>query len=84
MRYGYKVLVDEYMFYMPIGISNRKTPKTWQNIPYFHQFDKLEGIPIITLNIYFYRKIGAINNMCFSFSPLLSIYTSIYIICKEC
>jgi 15-cis-phytoene desaturase len=58
-------------------------PKKWQNMPYFRQFDELEGIPVINLHMWFDRKLKAVDHLCFSRSPLLSVYADMSVTCKE-
>lgn len=83
MRSGEKVVADEYISAMPVDIMKRMTPKRWQNMPYFRQFDELEGIPVINLHMWFDRKLKAVDHLCFSRSPLLSVYADMSVTCKE-
>jgi len=83
MRSGEKVEADEYISAMPVDIMKRMTPKSWQNMPYFRQFDELEGIPVINLHMWFDRKLKAVDHLCFSRSPLLSVYADMSVTCKE-
>jgi len=83
MRSGEKVTADEYVSAMPVDIMKRMTPKTWQTMPYFRQFDELEGIPVINLHMWFDRKLKAVDHLCFSRSPLLSVYADMSVTCKE-
>ena len=52
-------------------------------MPYFRQFDELEGIPVINLHMWFDRKLDCIDHLCFSRSPLLSVYADMSTTCKE-
>lgn len=83
MRSGEKVVADEYVSAMPVDIIKRMIPKRWQNMPYFRQFDELEGIPVINLHMWFDRKLKAVDHLCFSRSPLLSVYADMSVTCKE-
>merc|ERR1712179_123751 len=83
MRNGKKVVADEYVSAMPVDIVKRMIPKDWQNMPYFRQFDELEGIPVINLHMWFDRKLKAVDHLCFSRSPLLSVYADMSVTCKE-
>eukprot|EP00522_Entomoneis_paludosa_P002971 CAMPEP_0172471506 /NCGR_PEP_ID=MMETSP1065-20121228/67852_1 /TAXON_ID=265537 /ORGANISM="Amphiprora paludosa, Strain CCMP125" /LENGTH=611 /DNA_ID=CAMNT_0013229609 /DNA_START=66 /DNA_END=1901 /DNA_ORIENTATION=+ len=83
MRNGKKVVADEYVSAMPVDIVKRMIPKNWQNMPYFRQFDELEGIPVINLHMWFDRKLKAVDHLCFSRSPLLSVYADMSVTCKE-
>jgi 15-cis-phytoene desaturase len=83
LRSGEKIVADEYVSAMPVDIVKRMTPKNWQNMPYFRQFDELEGIPVINLHMWFDRKLKAVDHLCFSRSPLLSVYADMSVTCKE-
>jgi len=52
-------------------------------MPYFRQFDELEGIPVINLHMWFDSKLDGIDHLCFSRSPLLSVYADMSRSCKE-
>lgn len=83
MRSGEKIVADEYVSAMPVDIVKRMIPEKWQNMPYFRQFDELEGIPVINLHMWFDRKLKAVDHLCFSRSPLLSVYADMSVTCKE-
>jgi len=83
LRSGEKVTADEYISAMPVDIMKRMTPKKWQNMAYFRQFDELEGIPVINLHLWFDRKLKAVDHLCFSRSPLLSVYADMSVTCRE-
>mmetsp|Transcript_25407 Transcript_25407/g.36163 ORF Transcript_25407/g.36163 Transcript_25407/m.36163 type:complete len:614 (-) Transcript_25407:133-1974(-) len=83
MRSGEKVVADEYVSAVPVDIAKRMIPQKWQQMPYFRQFDELEGIPVINLHMWFDRKLKAVDHLCFSRSPLLSVYADMSVTCKE-
>lgn len=83
MRSGDKIVADEYISAMPVDIMKRFVPKKWANMPYFRQFDELEGIPVINLHMWFDKKLKAVDHLCFSRSPLLSVYADMSVTCKE-
>lgn len=83
LRSGEKVEADEYISAMPVDVVKRYIPEKWQNMPYFRQFDELEGIPVINLHMWFDRKLKAVDHLCFSRSPLLSVYADMSVTCKE-
>lgn len=83
MRNGKKVVADEYVSAMPVDIVKRMLPKEWQTMPYFRQVDELEGIPVINLHLWFDKKLKAVDHLCFSRSPLLSVYADMSVTCKE-
>ena len=83
LRSGEKIVADEYVSAMPVDIVKRMIPKNWQSMPYFRQFDELEGIPVINLHMWFDRKLQSVDHLCFSRSPLLSVYADMSTTCKE-
>jgi len=83
MRTGDKVIADEYVSAMPVDVVKRMIPKSWANMPYFRQFDELEGIPVINLHMWFDTKLQGVDHLCFSRSPLLSVYADMSVTCKE-
>merc|ERR1719231_1800580 len=83
MRSGEKIVADEYISAMPVDIMKRFVPKAWSTMPYFKQMDELEGIPVINLHMWFDKKLKGVDHLCFSRSPLLSVYADMSITCKE-
>lgn len=83
LRSGEKIVADEYVSAMPVDIVKRMLPTKWQTMPYFRQLDELEGIPVINLHMWFDRKLKAVDHLCFSRSPLLSVYADMSVTCKE-
>jgi len=83
LKDGQKIVADEYVSAMPVDVAKRMIPKKWQNMPYFRQFDELEGIPVINLHMWFDKKLQAVDHLCFSRSPLLSVYADMSVTCKE-
>jgi len=83
MRDGSTVVADEYVSAMPVDIFKRFIPKTWSTMPFFRQVDELEGIPVINLHMWFDRKLKAVDHLCFSRSPFLSVYADMSTTCKE-
>merc|ERR1711871_1114611 len=83
MRSGETVQADEYISAMPVDIMKRFVPKRWSKMPYFRQMDELEGIPVINLHMWFDKKLTSVDHLCFSRSPLLSVYADMSTTCKE-
>jgi len=83
MRDGETITADWYVSAMPVDIMKRMTPEPWQKQPYFRQFDELEGIPVINIHMWFDQKLETIDHLCFSRSPLLSVYADMSTTCKE-
>merc|ERR1719311_1753194 len=83
MRDGSLITADEYVSAVPVDIMKRLLPKAWAKMPYFRQVDELEGIPVINLHMWFDRKLDNVDHLCFSRSPLLSVYADMSTTCKE-
>ena len=74
---------DYYVSAVPVDILKRLVPTEWSTMPYFRQFDQLEGIPVINLHLWFDTKLDSVDGLCFSRSPLLSVYADMSTTCKE-
>lgn len=83
LKSGERVVADEYVSAVPVDVFKRLLPKKWSTMPYFRQVDELEGIPVINLHLWFDRKLIAVDHLCFSRSPLLSVYADMSVTCKE-
>jgi 15-cis-phytoene desaturase len=74
---------DYYVSAVPVDVMKRLVPTRWSTMPYFRQFDALEGIPVINLHLWFDRKLNSVDGLCFSRSPLLSVYADMSTCCRE-
>jgi len=83
LRGGETVVADEYISAMPVDVLKRVVPTAWQSMPFFRQFDELEGIPVINVHLWFDRKLKNVDSLCFSRSPQLSVYADMSTCCKE-
>jgi len=83
LRSGETIEADEYISAVPCDIMQRLVPKEWAHMPYFRQIDQLEGIPVINIHLWFDRKLLNVDHLCFSRSPLLSVYADMSTTCKE-
>ena len=80
---GEEIVADEYVSAVPVDIMKRMMPKKWGTMPFFHQIQELEGIPVINIHLWFDRKLDNVDHLCFSRSPLLSVYADMSTTCKE-
>jgi 15-cis-phytoene desaturase len=80
---GSEITADFYVSAMPVDVVKRLIPKPWSTMPYFRQLDELEGIPVINIQLWFDRKLKAVDGLCFSRSPLLSVYADMSVCCEE-
>lgn len=83
MRSGEKVVADEYVSAMSVDVFKRLLPEQWSTMPFFMQTQELEGIPVINLHMWFDKKLKGVDHLCFSRSPLLSVYADMSTCCKE-
>lgn len=83
LRDGERIVADEYVSAMPVDVLKRLVPRQWSTMPYFKQLDELEGIPVINLHLWLDKKLNSVDHLCFSRSPLLSVYADMSTTCKE-
>ncbi|KAI9400370.1 hypothetical protein POPTR_002G235200v4 [Populus trichocarpa] len=75
---------DVYVFATPVDILKLLLPDNWKEIPYFKKLEKLVGVPVINVHIWFDRKLkNTYDHLLFSRSPLLSVYADMSVTCKE-
>lgn len=80
---GTEVIADYYISAVPVDVFKRLVPRQWSTLPYFRQLDELEGIPVINLQLWFDKKLDSTDGLCFSRSPLLSVYADMSNCCAE-
>jgi len=83
MANGDIIEADEYISAMPVDVIKRMMPQPWAEMPHFAQLKELEGIPVINIHLWFDRKLKNVDHLCFSRSPLLSVYADMSTTCKE-
>jgi len=83
MANGETIEADHYVSAMPVDVIKRMMPKQWGQMPHFAQLKELEGIPVINIHLWFDRKLTNVDHLCFSRSPLLSVYADMSTTCKE-
>ncbi|EPS66696.1 phytoene dehydrogenase, chloroplastic/chromoplastic, partial [Genlisea aurea] len=75
---------DAYVFATPVDILKLLLPEDWMKIPYFKKLEKLVGVPVINVHIWFDRKLkNTYDHLLFSRSRLLSVYADMSVACKE-
>ena len=80
---GATITADYYVSAVPVDVFKRLIPARWSTDPFFRQLDELEGIPVINIQLWFDRKLNSVDGLCFSRSPLLSVYADMSNNCKE-
>ncbi|MBD2152264.1 15-cis-phytoene desaturase [Pseudanabaena sp. FACHB-1277] len=78
-----EIYADAYVSAMSVDAFKNYIPANWQALPYFQQLDNLEGVPVISVQLWFDRKLTDIDHTLFSRSPLLSVYSDMSNSCKE-
>ncbi|KAJ3673681.1 hypothetical protein LUZ60_005673 [Juncus effusus] len=75
---------DAYVFATPVDILKLLLPQEWREISYFKKLEKLVGVPVINVHIWFDRKLkNTYDHLLFSRSNLLSVYADMSLTCKE-
>ncbi|XP_074303592.1 15-cis-phytoene desaturase, chloroplastic/chromoplastic [Silene latifolia] len=81
---GKEIRGDAYVCATPVDIFKLLLPEEWKEIPTFKKLDKLVGVPVINVHIWFDRKLkNTYDHLLFSRSPLLSVYADMSLTCKE-
>eukprot|EP00571_Detonula_confervacea_P009597 CAMPEP_0172316566 /NCGR_PEP_ID=MMETSP1058-20130122/28686_1 /TAXON_ID=83371 /ORGANISM="Detonula confervacea, Strain CCMP 353" /LENGTH=599 /DNA_ID=CAMNT_0013030905 /DNA_START=65 /DNA_END=1864 /DNA_ORIENTATION=+ len=80
---GEMVQADYYVSAVPVDVFKRLIPTQWSTLPYFGQLEELKGIPVMNIQIWFDRKLNSVDGLCFSRSPLLSVYADMSNNCQE-
>ena len=83
MANGEVIEADEFISAVPVDVMKRMCPEPWTKMPFFQQMKQLEGIPVINIHLWFDRKLQNVDHLCFSRSPLLSVYADMSTTCKE-
>jgi 15-cis-phytoene desaturase len=76
------VIADAYVSAMSVDVMKALMPDSWRDLEYFQKLDELEGVPVISVQIWFDRKLTNIDHTLFSRSPILSVYSDMSNSCK--
>ncbi len=71
---GEMVRGDEFIFALPIHKLNRLVPAAWQDEPYFRNLAQFEGVPVISVQMWFDRQISHIDNILFNPDGIIPVY----------
>ncbi|GLJ11192.1 hypothetical protein SUGI_0146010 [Cryptomeria japonica] len=75
---------DVYVSAVPVDILKLLLPEEWKEVSYFNKMEKLVGVPVINIHIWFDRKLkNTYDHLLFSRSSLLSVYADMSVTCKE-
>jgi len=79
----YEITADAYVSAMSVDAMKLMMPKAWKSKAYFQQLQELEGVPVISIQLWFDRKLSDVDHLLFSRSPLLSVYADMSNACRE-
>ena len=65
-----------------MDIVKQRIPNAWKAIPYFSRLEKLVGVPVINVHLWFDTKLTTVDHLLFSRSDLLSVYADMSTTCK--
>ena len=65
-----------------VDIVKQRIPNAWKAIPYFSRLEKLVGVPVINVHLWFDTKLTTVDHLLFSRSDLLSVYADMSTTCK--
>ena len=57
-----------------MDVIKKLVPNQWAKLDYFTKMEKLVGVPVINVHIWFDRKLSTVDHLLFSRSKLLSVY----------
>ena len=77
------VEADAYVSAMPVDILKLMLPDRWRDVPMFQRMDRLVGVPVINVHLWFDRKLTDVDHLLFSRSELLSVYADMSNTCRE-
>nr|AUE44526.1 phytoene desaturase [Eucheuma denticulatum] len=77
------VTADAYVSAMPVDIFKLMLPPEWRKYESFAGLEKLVGVPVINLHLWFDCKLTDVDHLLFSRSPLLSVYADMSNTCRE-
>lgn len=80
---GSAIQGDLYISAMPVDVVKKLVPTRWADMPYFSRLEKLVGVPVINVHIWFDRKLSTVDHLLFSRSPLLSVYADMSVTSRE-
>ncbi|MCB9128168.1 MAG: FAD-dependent oxidoreductase [Ardenticatenales bacterium] len=71
---GERVVGDQYIFALPIHNLKRLMPERWKAEPYFDNLNQFEGVPVISMQMWFDRQISGIDNILFNPDGIIPVY----------
>jgi len=77
------VTADAYVSATSVDVMKTLMPEPWASIDFFQKMQKLEGVPVINIHLWFDRKMTDVDQLLFSRSELLSVYADMSNTCRE-
>lgn len=77
------ITADAYVSALSVDVLKALMPDPWKDIDVFQRLQKLEGVPVINIHLWFDRKMTDVDQLLFSRSPLLSVYADMSNTCHE-
>ncbi len=71
---GEMVRGDQFVFALPIHKLNALVPQEWHNEPYFRDLQRFEGVPVMSVQMWFDRQISYIDNVLFNPDGIIPVY----------
>ena len=71
---GEQVTGDQFIFALPIHNLKKLMPDAWQQEPYFANLSKFEGVPVISMQMWFDRQISHVDNILFNPDGIIPVY----------
>ncbi|MEL7084856.1 MAG: 15-cis-phytoene desaturase [Cyanobacteria bacterium J06597_1] len=79
----YDVQADAYVSALSVDPLKTLLPAPWREQEFFQKMQKLEGVPVVNIQLWFDRKLTDVDHLLFSRSPLLSVYADMSNTCNE-
>ncbi len=65
---------DQFIFALPIHKFNTLIPREWHDEPYFRDLARFEGVPVVSVQMWFDRQISYIDNILFNPDGVIPVY----------
>ncbi len=80
---GRLVTGDVYVSAMPVHNLRKVIPPALRELPYFANLSHLKGSPVITMQLFFDRRIAGVDHLLFSAGTHLSVYADMAMVAPE-
>lgn len=80
---GSSIQGDVYVSAMPVHSLRKVLPDSLRDFAYFDNLKHLKGSPVITMQLFFDRRIAGVDNLLFSAGTHLSVYADMAMVAPE-